>query len=179
MLLIQRNLTSRTFLLQFNEITTEFGSVIPWLHPLKDVAFSTNSSYFRDRILLGLKCKEENDFTAMQFVSSDTSREYIGGIIRLINSPEKFKDFKNIEVQEKLKHENYNYISCLQIRKVHRNVGKGNALMTKALQVLLLEYKKVWGVVSNENLIPWYISLGATLKSPISNKDKLWIISWE
>jgi len=50
--------------------------------------------------------------------------------------------------------------------------------MRRALATILDERGSVWGVVSNRDLLPWYRSLGATIKSPIENRDELWVVSW-
>lgn len=179
MQLTARSLKGRAFLLQFTQIMSEFGREIPWLEPLKTIAFSTNSTYFRDRFLCSLGCKEAEDVTPWQFVSSDESREYFGGILCFAHSPEKFRDRANQETLELLNHARYRFVSCLQVRDVLRGQGHGNELMKRALRAILARHEKVWGVASNFRLLPWYTSLGAKVHSPWVNRDNLWIVSWE
>lgn len=176
MRLIQRKLSGRAFLLQFMSVMEEFEEEIPWLEPLPH---ATNGSYVRDRILQHFRCKDESEVIAMQFVTSDRPGFYFGGIIRFVRSPEIFLDTRNQEINERLSHLGYQFISCLQVREVHRGAGHGRAIMTKALRVVLSEHQKVWGVVSNPDLVAWYQSLGANVLSPRENKDDLWIVSWQ
>ncbi len=179
MKLVQHSLGGRTFLLQFHQIMGEFGNVIPWLAPLHDIAFYTNPKRFEDHLLLRLGCNDREDLTPIQFVTPDESHDYVGGMIRLTKSPEKFIDFRNIETQGLLAHQRYHFVSCLQLRKEYRGKGFTNTLVKNAFQSVLDTHKKVWGVVSDPLLIRWYISLGGILRSPMENKDHLWIISWE
>lgn len=166
-------------MLQFNQIIGEFGNVIPWLEPLQNIAFYTNAKHFEDRLLMGLRCDNREDITPIQFVTSDESQEYVGGMIRFTKSPEKFTDFRNLEVQESLEQKGHNFVSCIQMRKEHRSKGYTNLLMKETLSNLLTTYKGVWGVVTDPLLLRWYISLGGILRSPMKNLDNLWIISWE
>lgn len=171
------DLRSRSFLLQHLEVMNEFGEIIPWLEPLKSITYSTNATHFRDRFLEHLGCNEE-EIIPYQLTFSNNSREYIGGIWHFPNSPEKFKDKSNNETAEKLNHENYRYISCLQVREPLRKTGHGKQILTSVLNEILNTHGKVWAVVSNPELLPWYTSLGAKIESPTKNSDNLWIISW-
>jgi hypothetical protein len=179
MLLVQRSLRGRAFLLQFTEIVQEFGTVIPWLDPLRSIQYSTNGSHFRDRILQFLNCQDDSEITPLQFVTSDRSREYVGGIIRFAHSPERFVDIRNEAIQEQLAHDGFQFISCLQVRSTLRRQGHGHNLFRRALTTILTTHGKVWGVASDPSLIPWYVSLGAKSRSPVENRDNLWVLSWD
>ena len=179
MQLVQSELTDRGFHIQFADVMREFGTVIPWLDPLRKVEFSTNPDYFRDKVLKGLRCRDESDITPLQLVTSDERREYVGGIIRLAHSPEKFVDSRNQELFERFSTQGYQFISCLQIRKDLRGGRLGPALMRDACDLFLKVYGKFWGVVSDFRLIQYYISIGAHLDSPLDNADRLWIVSWQ
>jgi hypothetical protein len=51
-------------------------------------------------------------------------------------------------------------------------------MMERAIASILKRHGPVWGVVSDRYLLPWYASLGAELRSPLVNKDGLWVVSW-
>lgn len=177
--LVKRRLAGRAFLLQFMELMREFGQVIPWLEPLRTVGYYTNGVYFRDSIMRSLDCREPDEVTPYQFVTSDVSREYIGGILHFARSPEVFVDCGNQALMEQLVAEGFQYITCLQVRNVLRGQGHGTAIMRRALKSILATHNKVWGAVSNPRLLPWYAHLGAHVRSGTHNEDKLWIVSWE
>jgi GNAT superfamily N-acetyltransferase len=160
------------------EVMGEFGYEIPWLEPLRSIVYSTNSAYFRDRLLQALSIDEE-EIVPLQFVTSEKSREYVGGVIHFLHSPENFKDRRNREIEERFAAENYHFMSCLQVREIWRNQGHGREIIKRALRAVLLDYQKIWGVVSDPRLIPWYSALGGKLRSPLENKDGLWLISWD
>ena len=172
------DIRSRSFLLQHMEVMNEFGEIIPWLEPLKSVTYSTNATYFRDRFLEHLGCDEE-EVIPYQLTFSDDSKDYIGGIWHFPKSPENFKDRRNHDIAEKLNNEKHRYISCLQVRGPLRGTGHGREIMTGVLNEILNTHGKVWAVISNPELLPWYTSLGAKTHSPKENDDKLWIISWD
>lgn len=178
MRLVKRSIRSRAFLLQHLQIMEEFGAEIPWLDPLKGIYFSTNSTYFRDQFLRRLGCEEEA-IVPYQLVTSDRSREFVGGILYFPSSPEHFVDPANIEIQERLTAEHYRFISCLQVRNPFRGQGIGKLLFRRAMAAIFRKHGSVWGVVSNPALIRYYASLGARLQSPKDNKDRLWIITFE
>ncbi len=177
--LVTRRLQGRSFLIQFTQIIHEFGHEIPWLEPLRALPFSTNTAYFRDKFLKGLGCREAEDITAFQFVSSDRSHEYAGGVLLFTHSPEEFKDKNNQAILEQLNYDHYRYITCLQVRDVWRGKGHASELMRRVMKTILQANEKVWGVVSNPALLPWYLSHGAVMHSPLCNDDNLWIISWK
>jgi GNAT superfamily N-acetyltransferase len=177
MRLVERSIRSRAFLLQYLQIMEEFGEEIPWLQPLKPISFSTNPNYFRDQFLRRLGCEEE-EIVPYQLVMSDVPREFVGGILYFPRSPEGFKDRNNQEILERIDSEGYRFISCLQVRDVFRGQGYGATIMQRALGAILEEHKKIWGVVSNPSLLPWYASMGAKVLSPAENKDELWVVSF-
>lgn len=179
MLLVPQRLRGRSFHIQFVEILQEFGDVIPWLDPLKNLRYVTNATHFRDVLLKGLKCNDPSDITPLQLLTSDRGNEYIGGIVHFTHSPEHFRDSRNQGIQEQLVSQGCQFISCLQIRGVMRGRGYGQQLMQRSLRSILTTYPKIWGVASDPNLLPWYQSFGGTVLSPLENKDDLWIIVWE
>jgi GNAT superfamily N-acetyltransferase len=179
MQLVTRSLRGRSFLLQFLEIMQEFGHEIPWLEPLRNIHYSTNATYFRDHVLKGLGCKEPEDIVPFQLVTTDPSREYLGGILHFPRTPDRFRDRRNQALLEQLTHERYSFFTCLQVRSVIRGHGYGNEIMRKALKAILAAHGKVLGVASNPDLLSWYASLGAKIRSPRENRDNLWIITWE
>ena len=179
MQLISRSLRGRTFLIQFIEIMREFGAEIPWLEPLQNVAYATNAVYVRDRLLRAFGCQDSSEVTPYQFVTSDESREYVGGIVHFAQTPEVFVDRENQGIAEHLAHEDFHYISCLQVRGVWRGQGQGSELMRRALAAILRTHPRVWGVASSFQLLPWYASFGGRIWSPRHNADNLWIVSWQ
>ncbi|HEY4493128.1 MAG TPA: GNAT family N-acetyltransferase [Candidatus Paceibacterota bacterium] len=156
----------------------EFGKIIPWLAPLRSIAYSTNARYFRDTFLSEFNCDEE-DIIPYQLTDNDPGEDFIGGIWHFPKSPEKFIDSRNCEVAERLAFERYRYISCLHVRDVRRGKGSGRLIMRSALDSILKNHGSVWGVVSERDLVPWYQTLGAEVLSARQNKDNLWIVSWD
>lgn len=179
MQLLQRQLRSRTFLLQFKEIIREFGGVIPWLEPVKDIAFATNVNWFRDRLLQGLGCEHADVITPFQLVTADPSREYLGGMMHFSRPPEQLRSGENRGIVERLTAEGAQYISCLQVRDTYRGLGHGAGIMCHALQIIRKRYGTVWGVVSEPRVFHWHVALGAHAhSSPITNTEGLGILSW-
>ncbi len=175
--LVPVEVASRSFLLQFFSIMQEFGTEIPWLRPLHGIAYATNTTYFRDQMLLRMGI-DEGDVFPYQVLTRDGAREYVAGILHFTQSPERFIDPVHVGLCEYLKSERYQYISCLQVRTGHRGVGMGDFAIRSALNVILARHERVWGVVAHRELLDWYVKLGATVLSPTHNKDNLWIISW-
>lgn len=171
------SLRGRRFLIQFNEMMAEFGTVIPWLDGMNELRFATNGEWFRDELMRRLGQRDGN-VTPYQFVDANGARTYAGGILLFGKSPETLRDRRNGEIAERLAHENSSFISCLQVRESRRERGLGTNLMTRAVATIRKTHGPVWGVVSDRRLLPWYGSLGASTPSPIENKDDLWIVSW-
>ncbi len=171
------SLRGRRFAIQLGTIMQEFGNVIPWLDGVRGLEWATNGTYVHDEILRRLRL-ETGDLTPYHFVTRDRSREFHGGILAFARSPERFIDPRNIAATEELDAIGAGYISCLQVLPDHQGHGTGSTLMRRALAVILEERGYVWGVISNQGLLPWYRSLGATVKSPIENRDNLWIVTW-
>lgn len=181
MRLVERGLRSRAFLIQFGQIMGEFGEEIPWLHPLKGIEYATNASWFRDRFLRTLQCSDDSLVTPFQFVASDASCEYFGGMMHFAQSPERFRSKENVEVSEFLVDSGFHYISCLQVRDVRRGFGYGCDLMRRAIRTIKHRYGCVWGVVSSQWILDWHLSLdlGArAYSSPSTNREGLGILSW-
>ncbi len=171
------SLRGRRFLIQFHELMTEFGGVIPWLDGLDELRFATNGAWFEDRLLRRLG--QRNGFiTPYQFVDGNEARTYVGGILFFGQSPEILRDPRNVEIAERITSEGTRFISCLQVREVRRSDGVGGTMMSRAVRAIQQEHGAVWGVVSDPRLLPWYASLGAKTPSPLDNKDRLWIVHW-
>lgn len=171
------SLRGRRFLIQFNEVMSEFGSVIPWLDGMDEMRFATNGEWFRDELLRRTGQREGN-VTPYQFVDGNGARTYAGGILLFEKSPETLRDPRNREIEDRLAHEKSSFISCLQVRESRRDAGLGTKLMTRAVAAIRGNHGSTWGVVSDRRLLPWYASLGAQTPSPVENEDRLWIVSW-
>lgn len=171
------NLHGRGFLIQFYEIMREFGEVIPWLDGMDEMRFATDGRWFCDELLRRLGQKNGR-VTPYQFVDSDEARTFVGGILHFDVSPEHLRDPHNIDITQRLTLGGASYISCLQVRPSRREVGIGNSMMQQAIDAILTHHGAVWGVVSNPRLLSWYVSLGATIHSPLNNADDLWIVTW-
>jgi len=178
MKIIECGLDSREFLIQFWEILQEFGTEIPWLEGLKKLRYVGNSTRFRDMLLTGLKMSDETGISPLQLVTSSEDREYVGGVLRFERAPEKFKDRKNLQIQEELEANGSQFLSCLQIRTDQRGGRHGPRLVKHTTDAMLARYGSFWAVVSDMRLIHWYESFGANLRSRLENQDGLWIISW-
>jgi hypothetical protein len=84
MLLQPVSLRGRRFLIQFNQIFSEFGAVIPWLDGMDEMKFATNGEWFRDDLLRRLGQRGGN-VTPYHFVDNDTAGTFVGGILRTIS----------------------------------------------------------------------------------------------
>lgn len=171
------SLRGRRFLIQFYEVMTEFGGVIPWLDGLDEMRFATNGEWFCDELLARLG-QRQGRITPYQFVEVDDARYFVGGILHFDVSPERLRDRRNNGIVERLTSDGASYISCLQVREPRRGKGVGNEMMRRAIKAVLAKHGSVWGVVSNPGLLPWYASLGANLESPLNNQDDLWVVHW-
>lgn len=177
MQLVSQSLKSRAFLLQFIQIMHEFGHIIPWLEGLSGLEYSTSSQYFFDQVLLRLRF-DRQEIIPFQFISSDESKEYLGGVLYFERSPENFKDHANRACAQYLIHQGFRYITCLQTRELYRNGCIGTTIMEQSLSLMLSQFNGIWGVVSEYDVLCWHLKRGAQLESPLINKDNLWIISW-
>lgn len=171
------SLRGRRFLIQFQEMMTEFGNVIPWLDGLDELRFATNGEWFRDRLLQRLG-QRNGVITPYQFVNEGEARIYSGGILLFEQSPETLHDRHNGEIAERLASDGARFISCLQVCTSRRGSGIGNRMMPRAIRAIQAEHGAVWGVVSDPRLLPWYAALGAQTPSPLDNTDGLWIVHW-
>lgn len=179
MQLVTTQLEDRAFALQFFTIVREFGRVIPWLSRVTPLTYYTNPTHFRDQFLRRLGCTDPSDIIPYQFTRTDEGQEYVGGLLHFRQAPESFKDQKNRALLERLNAEQFRFITCLQVRGVHRRAGYGRQIMERGLTSILRVHGKVWGVVSEPHLLSWYQSMGAKMLSPRDNRDSLWLISWE
>jgi len=177
MLLVKQEVGGRAFLLQFQEIMREFGSVIPWLREAHALHFATNGRYFKEQLHERIGCPQ-GTIVPYQLVSPDRSRDFVGSILHFSSTPENFQD----PACEKLRHELVSrgaaYITCLQVREVKRGSGHGKEIIIRCIGRILREWPVVWAVCEPELAI-WYASLGATILSRGDNADHLAVISWE
>ncbi len=171
------SLRGRRFLIQFYEIMSEFGHVIPWLDGMDDLRFATNGEWFCEE-LLRRSGQRNGRITPYQFVDGNDARTFVGGIMHFDQSPECMRDPRNSEIMEFLTASGSSYVSCLQVREPRRGVGVGTQMVRRAIDAVLTKYNSVWAVVSDPRLISWYTSLGASFLSPLDNDDHLWILSW-
>jgi GNAT superfamily N-acetyltransferase len=172
----QVDLDSRGALVQFFAIYQEFGESIPWLKGLEELLFATDAEQFVLR--LSDMTRQYAPLTVWQFILDDMPHTFLGGMLHFAKHPENFQDVRNVEIAERLTVSGSSYISCLQVREPHQGAGVGEKLMLHVLDEIREVYNSVWGVVSDFRLVPWYTRLGAQLKSPIENKDNLWIVWW-
>ena len=175
MRLVKRSLSGRAFAIQFSEILSEFGEIIPWLKPIQSLRYATNGSFFRSEIESRLGCE---DLVPYQFTTHDQSRDFVGGVLHFPVSPEVFSDARNQSIARKLAEEDASYVTCLQVRDVLRGSGHGRQLMERAVNSIPLSHPKVWAVCEPE-LVPWYQSFGARVLNRQDNSDDLIIIAWQ
>jgi GNAT superfamily N-acetyltransferase len=159
---------------------TEFGDEIPWLAPLKPIAHATNPTYFREQLLRRLGCGASDEIDAFQLVTSHRSHEFVGGVLHFTHSPERFETDENRRIMNRLVSDGHSYLSCVQVRDAHRGQGHGRDLFRRALGTVLDKYDKAWAVVSDREMLRWYLSLGlgTRLHTSRDNAERLWIISW-
>lgn len=171
-------LRSRSFLMHFHVILAEFGKVIPWLEGMEELRFATNGEWFSEE-LLRRTGQHHGRITPYQFIDEDDARTFVGGILHFTVSPEQLSDRRNNAIVEKITEKGASYISCLQVREPRRTLGTGTSMMTRAIDAILRDHGSVWGVVSNHQLLPWYLSLGGKVLSPLENDDDLWVVMWD
>jgi len=167
---------SRSFLMQMMQVMEEFGSKIPWLNPLHEVQFSTDSVYFEKRLLGSFGCIKDQ-FLPSQIVTDDAAKTFIGGIFHFRKTPEVFSDQMSLRIVSDLESVGASYISCLQVRGVHRGQSHGDMLMRHSLTTITETFGKVWGVVEDQTLLPWYESLGMEVLNEKPNLDGLWFVT--
>lgn len=171
------SLRGRRFLIQYLEVMREFSKVIPWLDGMDELRFATDTEWFIAELMRRTHQKS-GPITPYQFVAEEDGSPFIGGILKFSDAPENFRDPHHCEIAERLASEGSKFISCLQVREPRRGISVGKAMMQRAIHAIQSKHGSVWGVVSNPDLIKWYISLGAKLQSPLENEDRLWIVSW-
>lgn len=176
MLLVKQNTRGRAFLFQFEQIMYEFGSVIPWLFGADSLHFVTNSCYFNEKLHQVIGCPL-GSIVPYQLLTSGRERLFVGSILRFTTSPERFTDPMCIEMQRIFDGAGAVYISCLQVRNVKRGLNHGTEILLRSVRRLLQEWPQVWGVCE-PSMVPWYMSLGATIHHKGDNSDNLAIISW-
>lgn len=169
-------LFGRNFLMQGFAIEAEFGGVIPWLEGFGELLYVQHIPTFVAR--LQELTQQDAPLTAYQFVTEDTHSDYLGGILHFERHPERFVDTRNVDFAEQLTAAGVSFISCLHVRPPYRGLGIGDPMMRRALSAIHAAHGSVWGVVSDPRLIPWHMSMGAQLLSPVDNRDNLWIMQW-
>lgn len=177
--LIQRSLSSRVFLLQFLQIMSEFGNEIPWLSALQNLEWASNPRYFEEFLLTHFNCDNSSAIIPYQFISSDRSKEYYGGIIYFEKTPETFIDPMNIRILEQLENQHYWFGSCLQVRALHRSQKHGPNIMKRTTALMRDRLNPFWGVLSNPRTLTWHLKSGARLLNSMPNKDNLYLITYE
>lgn len=172
LLLTQPTVTSVKFRLQFVVTMAQFAERIPWLNRVGNSVFFTDPIYFRDTLRGAFGCR----VIPYQVVTADPAKELVGGMLYLSRSPEKFKDSRNTEIATHLEKGGSGYLTCLLVRSAFRGVGNLRLIRT-ALPLVLKERGEVWAVIDNPQFLQWLIHIGATLRSPLVNVDRRWIVS--
>lgn len=173
LLLRRPDVTDVSFRLQLAASTAEFAGKIPWFPKVGKLTFVTKPDYFRKMLYEEFGC----DVIPYQVVTADPAEELVGGMFYLSRSPEKFRDPRNKEIAKHLEMGGSGYLTCLLVRSTFRGVGSLH-LMQTALPLVLKERGEVWAVITDPQFLRWLIHhLGATLRSPPVNDDRLWIVS--
>ncbi len=168
----------RSFLPQLFAVVGEFGSVIPWLDGSTELVWATNGAYVLERLAEMTGQGHPKDIVPYQFRAEDAGATYIGGLLQFARSPERLRDSRNAAIAEGLADQGAAYISCLQVRPPRRDQHVSHHLFPRAIEAIMRTHPRVWGVVSEPRLVPWYQRCGATLLSPRENRDGFWIVSW-
>lgn len=172
-------LEDRSFLIQFDEIFKEFWWHIPWLDKIKDVKYITDVSIFSSQLLENLWLTPDTEINPYILTNDAKWKEYIWSILNFSTSPEQFLDPNNETIRQQLEHQKYAYITCLQIRNVFRNERHWTEIISKTIEQIIKKYDKFRWVVSNPRLLEYYKRFGLDVINEPSNKDWLYLISWD
>ncbi len=171
-------ISGRAFCIQFQEIVSEFGCYIPWLSPLARLPLSTSDKFFTEQLVEGLWLADDSEIVPYQLVKDSPSREFVGGVLHLRKAPEVFKDRRNQDISERLAAEDFDYLTCLQLREDSPSRTAGPVLIESAISTILSSGRKVWGVVSSRRHMQMYCHLGGKLLNDPDNDDRLYMVSF-
>lgn len=175
------DIAERNFLILAESIDREFGGEIPWLKDFSELRLSMNVDHFRNGFIDCVRgFTEPENIVAYALATSDLSETFLGGMLHLPVSPEEFESDELRRIAAELTTNRYSYITCLHMRDVVRGKGHGAALFSEAMTRILSRHPKVWGVVSKEELLPWYEHFGGTTVAHMSgNEDGLALITYD
>lgn len=181
MRLQQNSIRERTFVLQCNQVVQAFGKYnIPWLKDLSELMYITNPKEFEIFFKESMGIEAYDHIIPYTLVSSNSERRYIGGMWHFTKSPEVFESEELENIRKDIEAEKYAYMTCLHVRDMFRGKLYGTELFSKALQTVLKDYPKAWGVVSESELLHWYEYFGGVVQNCISgNSDKLAIVTFD
>jgi hypothetical protein len=171
------DLKERTFLIQFQDIISEFWNEIPRLKEIKDLKYVTDTEVFKNELFNQLWLEKTERINSYILTTDDKREEYIWGLLSFSKSPEKFTDLNNEIIKQQLEREKYSYITCLQIRDVLRWPNYWAELFSKSVSEILKEFHKFRWVVSKEKLLPYYKYFWFEPINTINNEDGLFILT--
>jgi len=172
-------LESRPFLIQFDEISKEFGNHIPWFNKIKKLKYITDVKEFKLAILQTLWLDLATKINPYILTTGTKGQEYVWSVLNFSSSPERFVDPNNELIRQQLESEKYAYLSCLQIRDIFKTDKPWMELLSKSLHEILKEFHRVRCVVQDPKLLSYYTYFGAELVNNTRNKDWLYIMSWD
>lgn len=180
MKLKEPQLEDRSFLIQFHDILGEFWHEIPWLQKIENLKYVTNADVFRQELIQGLWLDSSVKINSYILTTDDQREEYLWWLLHFSVSPEVFKDKNNETIRKQLEcTDTYSYVTCLQIRDVFRTGRYGVELFSKWMDNILREFPKIWWVISQEKLIPYYRYFGGKIVNTMQNKDWLAFITFD
>lgn len=177
MKLTNPDLKDRSFLIQFQDIISEFWNDIPRLKEIKNLKYVTDVETFKKAIFNQLGLENTEKITPYILTTDDENKEYMWGLLSFSKSPEKFIDQNNEIIKQQLEREKYNFITCLQIRDVFRPSNYGMELLSKSTEKILKEFHSIRWVVSKPELLTYYKYLGGKIINDSENKDGLFIVA--
>jgi len=171
------DLKDRSFLIQFQDIISEFWNEIPRLKEIKNLKYTTNTEVFQKEIFNQLGLENTEKIKSYILTTNDRKEEYIWGLLSFSKSPEKFTDLNNETIKQQLESEKYSYITCLQIREILRWTNYWVELFSKSVNEILKEFHKFRWVVSKEKLLPYYKYFWFEPINTMKNEDGLFILT--
>lgn len=171
------SLEDRSFLIQINEMEKEFGNHIPWFNKIKNLKYLTEATELKPQILNTLQLDPSVQIDPYILTADTRWREYVWSVLSFSSSPERFQDPNNEIIRKQLDHEQYIYLSCLQIRDLFRSGRVGVDMLSKILHQIFKIVPKVQCVVTDQRLVSYYKYFGGEIVNEMLNQDNLHIMT--
>lgn len=156
---------------------SKFLGVIPWFSETVSLRYCGNEQYFEE--MFREKTIGCNNSKIQPYILNDpeNGNSVLGGLIHFSLSPEKFgTDYNNYFLEELEKDQSFSYITGFLLRDVFQKSFVGIIMFHKALSDIFQEHHKIWGVVSEKSLLPYYQEFGFKIVNP-KTRENFFIIT--